>query len=63
MERNKLQKRLIIVGSLCLSVGAFLRAVTTLRGNAMDFFIGLLVGMGVTLMIVGLIKLKTTKSA
>jgi hypothetical protein len=63
MEKNKFQKRLLIAGSLCVSVATCLRAITAVRGNALDFFIGLLIGAGLTLMIGGLIKLKTTKSA
>jgi len=63
MEKNKIQKRVIIAGLLCISVAACLRAVTTVRGNAFDFFIGLLIGAGLTLIIGGLIKLKTIKSA
>ena len=62
MEKNKLQKLLIMVGLLCLSVGTYLRAVTTPLGNVPHFLIGFLVGIGITLMIGGFIKLKNTKS-
>jgi hypothetical protein len=60
MEKNKLQ---IIIGSLCLSVGALLRAITVVHRDALDFFVGLLIGVGFTLVITGFVKIRNTKSA
>jgi len=51
MEKTKLQKRLIATGLILLSVGLILKFVVDIHGNKPDFFIGLLIGMGITLMV------------
>jgi len=62
MEKSKLFKRLTAIGLSCLSVGLLLKFVVDIHGNKPDFFIGLLIGAGITLMIVSYIKEKSIKS-
>ena len=63
MEKTKMQKRLLPIGMLCLSAGLILKFVVELRGNKLDFFIGLLIGLGITLLVCGFIKGKLQSQA
>ena len=59
MNRDKITKLLIPVGTLCLSIALAMKALTSgVHTDAFQFISGMGIGLGATLILGGTIKLK-----